>query len=197
MLSSTIYSHGFKSVLANYKNQLTANYIKSSTSYGSSMEARPADPLTTKPNIHFFLKGNGQLFHHPHMSWRMPSHPPTNTFSDIRSSPFTQFGRGRRRRGRSSRGRNSTNHSSGLSELFRNELYDLAPPNRAMGPGGGKPPPSRYNHRNSATNIFQAQPSGYQRLKSSVNNYANGKSLSTAKALRAKKTWYYQSLDRQ
>ena len=37
MLSSNIYSHGFNSIPANYKNPLTANYIKSYTSYGSSM----------------------------------------------------------------------------------------------------------------------------------------------------------------
>ena len=193
MLSSTIYSHGFNSIPANYRNPLTANYIKSYTSYGSSMQSRPADPLTPKPNIHFFLKGNGQLFHHPHMSWRMPSHPPTTTFSDIRSSPFTQFGAGRRSgKSRSSR-RSLRQH-----ELFHNDMYDLAPPNAVGRSGGGaKPPPSKYNHRATASNnIFQLQPNGYQRFKSSVSNYANARSLSTAKALQGKKTWYYQSLDR-
>ena len=185
MLSSNIYSHGFKSIPANYRNPLTANYIK-------SMQSRPADPLTTKPNIHFFLKGNGHLFHHPHMSWRMPSHPPTNTFSDIRSSPFTQFGAGRRS-GKSRR--QSLRHH----ELLNNDLFDLSPPNAIGRPGGGaKPPPSKYNHRaaTASNNIFQLQPNGYQRFKSSVSNYANSRSLSTAKALQGKKTWYYQSLDR-
>ena len=194
MLSSNIYSHGFKSIPANYRNPLTANYIKSNTSYGSSMQSRPADPLTPKPNIHFFLKGNGQLFHHPHMSWRMPSHPPTNTFSDVRSSPFTQFGTGRRSgKSRSSR-RSLRQH-----ELFHNDMFDLSPPNAMGRPGGGaKPPPSKYNHRaaTASNNIFQLQPTGYQRFKSSISNYANSRSLSTAKALQGKKTWYYQSLDR-
>ena len=195
MLSSNIYSHGFKSIPANYKNPLTANYIKSYTSYGSSMQSRPADPLTPKPNIHFFLKGNGQLFHHPHMSWRMPSHPPTNTFSDVRSSPFTQFGAGRRHGGKSRSSRRSIRHH----ELFNNDMFDLSPPNAMGRPGGGaKPPPSKYNHRTAtaSNNIFQLQPTGYQRFKSSFSNYGNSRSLSTAKALQGKKTWYYQSLDR-
>ena len=174
MLSAKIYSHGFNSVPANYKNHLTADYIKYSTSYGSAMEPKPADPLTPKPNIHYFLRGQGRLFHHPHLSWRSPSHPPTNT-----------YGEGRRRRRRHHR------RSRPRSDLFHNELYDLAPPS-AMGPGGSRPPPSKYNHR-STNNIFQNRPSGYHRLRSSSSNYSNGKSLSTAKALRAKKTWYYSS----